>query len=307
MEYTVLLASVENLLGKGSKRARHNHAFHCPFCNHRKPKLEINFATNEKGENPWECWVCETKGRTIRSLLYQLKVPKEQAGDILKYLPKGQNYKLNLDSVVQLPKEFQLLSNATSTSYVGNIIKKYLYERGFTDNDFIKYGIGYATSGEYGGRIIIPSYSESNQLNFFVARSYNGDYFKYKNPEVSKDIIIFENFINWNTPIIICEGVFDAIAIKRNAVPILGKSISNSLMKKLVQSKSEEIYIALDKDAQNKALEYSEQFLNMGKKVFLVKMEDKDPSEMGFVKFTKHIQTAKQLDLQAIMQYKLGL
>tara|TARA_B100001778_G_scaffold232588_1_gene193675 strand:- start:279 stop:1202 length:924 start_codon:yes stop_codon:yes gene_type:complete len=307
MEYTVLLASVENLLGKGSKRARHNHAFHCPFCNHRKPKLEINFATNEKGENPWECWVCETKGRTIRSLLYQLKVPKEQAGDILKYLPKGQNYKLNLDSVVQLPKEFQLLSNAASTSYVGNIIKKYLYERGFTDNDFIKYGIGYATSGEYGGRIIIPSYSESNQLNFFVARSYNGDYFKYKNPEVSKDIIIFENFINWNTPIIICEGVFDAIAIKRNAVPILGKSISNSLMKKLVQSKSEEIYIALDKDAQNKALEYSEQFLNMGKKVFLVKMEDKDPSEMGFVKFTKHIQTAKQLDLQAIMQYKLGL
>ena len=78
-------------------------------------------------------------------------------------------------------------------------------------------------------------------------------------------------------------------------------------MKKLVQSKSEEIYIALDKDAQSKALQYSEQFLNMGKKVFLVKMEDKDPSEMGFVKFTKHIQTAKQLDLQAIMQYKLGL
>ena len=111
MEYTVLLASVENVLGKGRKRARHNHAFHCPFCNHRKPKLEINFATNEKGENPWECWVCETKGRTIRSLLYQLKVPKEQAGDILKYLPKGQNYKLNLDSVVQLPKEFQLLSS----------------------------------------------------------------------------------------------------------------------------------------------------------------------------------------------------
>ncbi len=307
MEYTVLLASVENILGKGSKRARANHAFHCPFCNHRKQKLEINFATNEKGENPWECWVCETKGRTIRSLLYQLKVPKEQANDVLKYLPKGQNYKLNLDTVVQLPKEFQLLCNATSTSYVGNIIKKYLYERGFTDNDFIKYSIGYCTSGEYGGRIIIPSYSESNQLNFFVARSYNGDYFKYKNPEVSKDIIIFENFINWNTPIVICEGVFDAIAIKRNAVPILGKSISNSLMKKLVQSKSEEIYIALDKDAQSKALQYSEQFLNMGKKVFLVKMEDKDPSEMGFVEFTKHIQTAKQLDLQAIMQYKLGL
>ena len=237
MDYSFLLGSVENLLGKSQKKARENHAFHCPFCNHHKPKLEINFATNEKGENPWECWVCETKGRTIRSLLYQLKVPKEQAGDILKYLPKGQNYKLNLDSVVQLPKEFQLLSNAASTSYVGNIIKKYLYERGFTDNDFIKYGIGYCTSGEYGGRIIIPSYSASNQLNYFVARSYDGNYYKYKNPETSKDIIFFENLINWNQPIIICEGVFDAIAIRRNAIPILGKSISNALLKKIILSK----------------------------------------------------------------------
>ena len=84
MDYTFLLGSIENILGKSSKRARENHAFHCPFCNHRKKKLEINFATNEKGENPWECWVCRTRGRTIRSLLKQLKTPREQAAEILK-------------------------------------------------------------------------------------------------------------------------------------------------------------------------------------------------------------------------------
>ena len=77
MDYTFLLGSIENLLGKSHKKARDNYAFHCPFCNHRKPKLEINMVTNEKGENPWECWVCQTRGRSIRSLLRQLKAPRE--------------------------------------------------------------------------------------------------------------------------------------------------------------------------------------------------------------------------------------
>ncbi|MEL0326770.1 MAG: hypothetical protein VXA09_07200 [Burkholderiaceae bacterium] len=188
-------------------------------------------ATNEEGKNPWECWVCQTRGRTIRSLLYQLKIPRDQASQILKYLPKGEEAQYNNLSIIELPKEYQPLYSASKTSIPANLVRKYLYERGLSDNDFIKYGVGYATTGEYGGRVIIPSYSESNQLNFFVARAYDGNYFKYKNPEASKDIIFFENLINWNQPIILCEGAFDAMAIRRNAIPILGKSLSPSLMK----------------------------------------------------------------------------
>ena len=307
MDYTFLLGSLENILGKSFRRARHNHAFHCPFCNHRKPKLEINLATNEEGQNPWECWVCQTKGRTIRSLLYQLKTPKLQANEILRYVPKGTQIEYKGFSIVQLPKEFKLLSEATKTSLIANKIKNYLYDRGFTEYDFIKYNVGYCTSGEYGGRIIIPSYSESNQLNYFIARTYENAYHKYKNPEVSKDIIFFENLINWNQPIIICEGVFDAIAIKRNAIPVLGKSLSNTLIKKIISSKNKDIYVALDFDARNKALELSEQFLSYGKRVFLVDLTDKDPSEMGFENFTKLVQTAKELDLGSLIMHKLDL
>ena len=307
MDYTFLLGSLENLLGKSHKRARANHAFHCPFCNHRKPKLEINMETNEKGHNPWECWVCQTKGRTIRSLLKQLKTPREQAASILKYLPKGTEIEYKGLSIVELPKEFQLLHSASTTSVVANLVRKYLYERGFTDNDFIKYGVGYCTSGEYGGRVILPSYSESNRLNYFVARSYDGNYFKYKNPEASKDIIFYENFINWNVPIILCEGVFDAIAIRRNAIPILGKNISNELYKKIITSPVKDIYIALDEDAQDVSLKIAEKFLNQGKRVFIVKMKEKDPSQMGFQAFTKLIQQAEELDLSGLMLHKLDL
>jgi len=243
MDYTFLLGSIENLLGKSHKRARGNHAFHCPFCNHRKPKLEINMETNEEGHNPWECWVCQTRGRTIRSLLKQLRTPREEAALVLKYLPKGSNIEYKQLSIVELPKEYQLLYKASKSSVVANIVKNYLYERGLTDNDFIKYSIGYCTTGEYGGRVILPSYTESNRLNYFVGRSYDGNFFKYKNPEVSKDIIFYENLINWNTPIILCEGVFDAMAIKRNAIPLLGKSVSTELYKKILTSRLTDIYI----------------------------------------------------------------
>lgn len=307
MDYTFLLGSIESILGKSHKRARENYAFHCPFCNHHKPKLEINMHTNEEGQNPWECWVCQTKGRTIRSLLYQLKTPKDQAQNILKYVPQGQEVEYKGLSIIELPKEYQPLYNASTTSVVANIVRNYLYERGITDNDFIKYGIGYTTTGDYGGRVIIPSYSGSNQLNFFVARSYDGNYFKYKNPEASKDIIFFENLINWNAPVILCEGVFDAMAIRRNAIPLLGKSMSTSLYKKIITSPFKDVYVALDTDARDRALQIAEQLLNQGKRVFMVDLPDKDPSEMGFRTFTTFVQRAKELDLQRLMLHKLDL
>jgi DNA primase len=306
MSSSILLGFIENVLGKSHKRARENYAFTCPKCNHHKPKLEINFHTNEKGENPFECWVCGFKGRTIKSLLKQLQVPSAQAHEILKYIGKGEERFYAPVKAVELPKEFQAVYTASTTSIIANKVRKYLYNRGFTDKDFLKYNIGYCTTGEYQGRIIVPSYDENNQLNFFVARTFEDAYHKYRNPEASKDIIGFENLINWNMPIVLVEGVFDAIAVKRNAVPILGKSISSSLLKKIVSSRVEDIYIALDKDAFKKALQYTEQFLNMGKRVYLVDMQDKDPSEMGFENFTRYVQQAEEMDLGKLLRYKLS-
>jgi hypothetical protein len=73
----------------------------------------------------------------------------------------------------------------------------------------------------------------------------------------------------------------------------------------LVLNKVQDIYIALDRDAFKHALSYCEKFLSMGKKVYLVDMQDKDPSDMGFENFTRHVQTAEELDLTKLLQYKL--
>ena len=114
-------------------------------------------------------------------------------------------------------------------------------------------------------------------------------------------------FINWNSPLVLCEGPFDAIAIKRNAIPLLGKNIQTNLMKKIVSSKVEKIYIALDSDALKSSLKFCERFMNEGKEVHLLEMDDKDPSELGFNRFTELIQKSTPLTLSGLLARKLAL
>tara|TARA_A100000164_G_C21480623_1_gene573232 strand:- start:147 stop:623 length:477 start_codon:yes stop_codon:yes gene_type:complete len=156
--------------------------------------------------------------------------------------------------------------------------------------------------------IIIPSYDENGRLNYFTGRSFEKDpYRKYKNPETSRNIIPFELFINWDLPLVLCEGPFDAIAIKRNAIPLLGSNIQSNLMKKIVTSTVKKIYIALDTDAMKKALKFAEEFINQGKEVYMVELQGKDPGEMGFTNFTKLIQTTTPLTQYNLMEKKLQL
>jgi DNA primase len=207
---------------------------------------------------------------------------------------------------VFLPKEFiSMTDNDKSLEYRHAAV--YLKNRGINESDVRKYNIGYCKTGRYRNRVVIPSYDKNGQVNYFIARSFEKDpYQKYDAPSIQKtEIVGMEYFINWSVPIILCEGIFDAIAIKRNAVPLFGKSIPKALMLKLVESQVKTVYLALDKDALKEALTYSEQLINLGKEVYLIQLEGKDPSDLGFENMTKLLQQAKPLTFGEIILKKM--
>jgi DNA primase len=305
-----LLQLLESVLGKGKSTSGDNVAFFSPFKSHYKPKLEINLKTDSKGDNPWHCWISDQKGRSIHSLFKQLNLPRERFEElerIIKFSKFRNTDTAERKEILQLPAEYRPLWVTKNTPDYRNAIS-YLKSRNVSIFDIIRYRIGYCEDGAYSGKIIIPSYDANGQLNYFVSRAfYQADWQKHKNPRVSKDIIGFEMMINWNEPVVLCEGAFDAIAIKRNALPLFGKIIQPALRKKLIEKRVRDIYICLDSDAIRNALDIADTFMKEGLNVYFVALQDQDASELGFEEITKRIAETDKLTFQSMINYQMGI
>tara|TARA_B100000959_G_scaffold3158_1_gene3502 strand:- start:285 stop:1187 length:903 start_codon:yes stop_codon:yes gene_type:complete len=275
-----------------------------PFISHHKPKLQINVKTQK-----WHCWVSGTGGRTLFQLLKKVNASNQHFDELRELVGDLPHYKKETDTrlkkVVQLPYEFITFGNSTD-SIVKRHALSYLYKRGITDDDILKYNIGYCDDGLYSNRIIIPSYDSDGQLNFFVGRDFYNSKMKYRNSPTSKDIIGFDLFINWDEPIILCEGVFDAMAFKRNAIPLFGKNIMSTLQKKIIESRVKVIYLALDNDAIEDAIKISDNFINNGIDVRMIKFKEKDPSEIGFQNLLYLINKTTKTKFSDLMRLKLN-
>jgi len=307
----MLVVLVESVIGKGRQTARNNMAFSCPFCHHSKTKLEIQVHTNEKKENPWHCWVCGEKGKTLSSLFKKIKAPSHKIAELNSLIKPGKKQENQIYNL-SLPKEFISLTTIPSLDKITQIearhALKFLKQRNITENDIIKYNIGFCAEGNFAKRIVVPSYDENGILNFFSSRTYlSDDPQKYKNPAVDRNIITWEYYINWNTPIILVEGIFDALTIKRNVIPLLGKTISEALMKKIVGSQVQKVYIALDNDALKEAIKHCERLLSFGKEVYLVELGGKDANEIGFERFLENIEATPPLTFSTLVSKKLEL
>lgn len=246
----ILHETFGNYVDKGSELL-----FKCPSCNHRKHKFSINL-----NKNVFKCWICDYRGRSVRRAIRRFgtfvqlqawdaitnRSDLEKFSDLFME-PTHEQFRQKLE----LPKDFVSLC-ANKIPATGMYAMRYLQKRGVTKADILKWKIGYCFSGEYRNRIIIPSFDKEGDISYFVARSYVGDSYKYKNPKASKDITFNELYVDWNKDLILVEGVFDAL-VAGNSVPILGSTLrkDSNLLKEIVRNDTP-VYIALDPDAADK-------------------------------------------------------
>jgi len=207
---------------------------------------------------------------------------------------------------VFLPKNFKTLSSALIPGRQRPI--KYLLDRGVTELDILKWKIGFCDYGEYRDRVIIPSFNESGELNYFVSRLYNeSSYAKYKNPPKTKNIIFNELMIDWTQDIVLVEGVFDAMKAE-NSIPILGSILREDslLFERLCQHNSR-VYLALDPDADTKAYRIANLLMKNDIRVYKIDvLPYNDVGEMTREEFEIRKQKATFLSERDYLLHKLN-
>lgn len=295
VDYSGVVEILEDILGeyKLHNDYKGQISFDCPVCSYEikgldngdgKGNLEINYRYSV-----YKCWSCADTHDTHGSLYKFIKKYGTQKQlkkyQLLKPEDNGEPQKKEYKKI-KLPTEFiPFISTPKGITYTPQYKQaiNYLKKRNISDNIISKYNIGFCMSGPYENRIIIPSYDENQELNYFIARSFLfKTKMKYKNPDVQKDTIIWNEFsIKWHDTIYIVEGVFDSIFLP-NSIPLLGKYISDNLFNKLYE-KALKIIIVLDGDAWDNAEKLYHK-LNCGKlmgRIWIVKLPiDKDIADL---------------------------
>ena len=247
------LKIIKAVLGR-SYQSGHEQLFCCPFCNHHKMKMSVNV-----DKSVFKCWICDKSGRDLGYLVRKFGT-REQRDEWSKYDDQVEITDFDflfaepdgpVEQRIDLPEGFVSLASRTPPESAQTALR-YLTKRGVTKNDILKWKIGFCKDGEYTGRVVIPSFNENGYANYYVARSYDSEWPKYKNPPASRDIIFNELYVNWDEDLVIVEGVFDAIKAG-NGIPLLGSTLrEGSALFQAIVKNGNRVYLALDEDASKK-------------------------------------------------------
>lgn len=305
--------------------------FPCPRCvaekgknESRKYNLEVNLF---KGFQCWSCCAMDDEMRGSISKLIRMYGNKTILKEYKDFITEMRNeplYKLHfknsfepiLREEIKLPKNFQPFIKG---KYAPKKALDYLFNRGINWDIIEEYNMGFtgydAENKMVSSRIILPSYDEAGELNYWTGRDYTGlkGRQKYFNPKAERKELIFnEDKIQWDADITLVEGPFDHI-VTPNSVPLLGKQLTSDykLFKELYNKANASVNIFLDGDAYPSALKIYKT-LNYGRLKGKIKYipvgGNDDPSEIfknmgnkGILQYLMHSQKLPEFELNRVM------
>ena len=244
-----------------------NYAVKCPECGDAKKNKKKLIVRLDDGR--YHCWICGIKGKSVSYLV------RKHRPELAGLIPDAKRVKKNdseTEESISLPKDFvPLFSYSGKDPDILSAIN-YAKSRNVSDIDLARWRMLSCKSGSYRRRVIFPSFDKDGNLNYYVARAIdNTAKPKYRNAKGKKNNIIFNEIdIDWTKPVILVEGIFDAIKSPENAIPILGSSISQNseLYKKLVSNLCT-VYLSLDPDMKEKAFLIAQRLCRAGCEVYM--------------------------------------
>jgi DNA primase len=201
--------------------------YNCPKCEKTGALIDkFNLEVSLK-KNVFHCWACNYKG-TLWKLIKDYGFKEFLHLFVTVHAPEEQEEE---KKIFEIPQYIvNVLNNKEATDY--------LLSRGLTKDKIREREIKFCYAGVFKDAIIFPSYSLKGELTAFVIH-----WFKQKRYSVRKNdnfVSFYECFIDKRAPIILTEGVYDALVVP-NAIPLLGTVPSKKLQTFL--SNTEVVYV----------------------------------------------------------------
>lgn len=282
-----VLRQLSKVLGGYRTSGSSEYTFCSPFARDRKYKLYVNPARGK---------FIDYKSGKAGSLTYLCT--------LLGIQPEGLDGPPTAVSLDELrrrledlgkPKEIPLaeLPEWYTPVVPGSRVHEYLLGRGVSDADIEYYRIGQGM-GNFTGWLIIPSFNENSQCEYWVSRRCRTPKFgpKYRNPPTGRTFHVgfLHNAARHSKTIILTEGVFSAIIAGRDAVASFGKFVTDIQLARIKSAGVEGVMVALDGDARKESIDTAERCYKMGFATWILFLPvEQDPADMGREAFRSYM------------------
>lgn len=234
----------------------------------------------------WICFRCGAKG-SLKYLLEKLGISEDVDNRQLASMEEFSGLIAGLQSVsmvrtptskkvkLEYPCETKEITKGTDAYSYLKVVRKYTDQQISILTEEYRMVTGYHVMDN---RIFMPTFDEDGDMVYWIARScLNRDSKlpKYVNPENTSEVrksAVFNLYkaASHNLPIIVCEGVFSAIACGKTAVALFGKTATPDQISNLCHVKVNDFIICLDGDATGEAYNLAASIYGYGKSVSVV-------------------------------------